>query len=140
MSDSLPDKVIDLEVIRINRNIDKRCKCADRTFIVDTANRCINCGHCGALVDPYEAMLYLAEHGELLQRENRALLEQRRQIIGYQPHLLVFRELEQNYRSKKMIPCCPKCGQGFFFEEIGCWTNRRMEEERRKRDQERGKG
>lgn len=140
MSNNLPDKVIELEVVRINRNIEKRCVCEDKTFVVDPANHCVNCGHCGALVDPYEAILYLAKHGERLQREIRALLEQRWQIVNYQPHLLVFRELERRYRGKKDLPLCPECNQAFYFEQIVGWVNREWEEARRKKTNETGKG
>lgn len=130
----LPDKIIDLEVLRINRNIGKRCKCENRNFVVDTDNREITCGKCGAWVDPYEAIYELARTRERMVDETKRLLEQRKQIINYKPHLLVFRNLESHYRSKEMLPCCPECGKAFYFEHITSWTNRRMEEMRREKE------
>lgn len=127
----LPDKVYYIETIRINRNMDKRCKCTDRTFVVDPHNRSVYCGKCGAWIEPYEAIEEIATYYERLNDEVERLLEQRRQIMNYKPWLLIFRQLEKAYRSKKMLPCCPNCNQAFYFEEIKCWTNRKMEELRR---------
>lgn len=131
MSNELPEKVISLEVLRINRNIGKRCKCDEPKYVVDTDNREINCSKCGSRVDAYDAMYYLARHYERLQDDTTRLLKQRQEIIDYKPWLLVFRDLERSYRKKEMLPCCPECGKAFYFEHITGWTNRRMEELRR---------
>jgi len=138
MNNELPDKVISLEVLRINRNIGKRCKCKDPKYVVDTDNREINCSKCGARVDAYDAMYYLARHYERLQGEINGLLEQRKQIANYKPWLLVFRDLESHYRGKEMLPCCPECGKAFYFEHITGWSNRKMEELRRDRNKYEG--
>jgi hypothetical protein len=82
-------------VLRINRNIDKRCKCVKKTFVVDLNNRAIHCGSCGAWTDPFDAIYYLAPHLEGLLEQVKSLLEQRRQIVNYKPHMVVFRELER---------------------------------------------
>lgn len=134
--DQLPDKVINLEVLRINHNIDKRCKCQDRNFVVDSENREVTCGKCGARLDPFDSLAELARSRERITNENRRLLEERKQIINYKPHMLVFRGLEKEYRGKKMIPYCPHCHRGFFFEEISGWTNREMEERRRQKEKD----
>jgi predicted molibdopterin-dependent oxidoreductase YjgC len=136
--DGLPENIVHIDVLRINRGIEKRCKCKDKTFIVDTQNRCVNCGSCGALIDPYEAIEYLATYWERVEQQTEALLEQRRQIANYKPHLVVMRELERRYRGKKMLPCCPHCGRGFYFEEIKSWVGRGYEEHRRFMEKEGG--
>lgn len=133
--DELPDKVVRLEVLRINRNIGKRCKCEEPNYVVDTDNREVNCDQCGSRIDPYDAIYGLAHHYERLQEEVQGLLRQRREIANYKPHLIVFRNLESHYRSKEMLPCCPECRKAFYFEHITSWTNRRMEELRRKCDE-----
>ncbi|KUO70173.1 MAG: hypothetical protein APF81_03875 [Desulfosporosinus sp. BRH_c37] len=130
----LPEKVVQLEVLRINRNIGKRCKCGTPNYVIDTDNREVHCTKCGSRVDPYDAIYGLARHYERLQDEVERLLRQRREIADYKPWLLVFRNLESHYRGKEMLPCCPECGKAFYFEHVNSWTNRRMEELRRKRD------
>ncbi len=131
--DKLPDKVVHIESLRINRNIDKRCKCEDRTFVIDFNNNSVHCHDCGAWVDPFVAIRELALHYERLDNEQDALFEQRRQIMNYKPHLIVIRKLEEQYRGKQMIPCCPHCKEGFFLEELSSWTNRQMEILRREK-------
>ncbi|WHH59147.1 hypothetical protein [Petroclostridium sp. X23] len=134
-TDQLPDKIIELDILRINRNIDKKCKCNrwERKFTVDTTNKKVYC-NCGAEVDPYEALEDLARNRERIVEENKRLYEQRKQIIDYKPWLLVFRDLESQYRSKMMLPACPHCGRGFFFEELRSWTNRQLEIKRREKE------
>ena len=132
--EKLPDKVVDIEVLRINRNINKRCQCDDRNYVVDTQNKEVSCGKCGARIDPYEAIEDLAYNHERLQREAQMLLDQRREITNYKINMVVFRGLESNYRGKKMLPICPHCNRAFYFEELNFWTNREIEERRRKVD------
>lgn len=137
--DGLPGKIVDIEMLRINRNIGKRCKCQNRKFTVDPDNRSVYCGECGALVDPFEAIYDVAISCERLKRETENLLEQRRQIANYKPHLIVFKNLESQYRSKKYLPCCPECGEAFFFEHISSWVSRELEEQRREKAKAQGK-
>jgi len=134
--DKLPDKVIELEVLRINRNIDKKCRCYNRTFVVDPTNKIILCGECGARVDPYEAIYDLAYNRERMVEENRRLLEQRKQIESYKPFLVVIKELEKKYRNKnELLPCCPHCHRGIYLKELLAEsTSKQFEDRRRKKE------
>ena len=127
-SPELPDKVIDIEILRINRNIGKRCKCHKRRFIIDPNNRSVYCEECGAWVDPYEAIEEMARNYERLHNNVAALLEQARQIANYKPWLTVFKSMEKLYRKKEMLPCCPGCSEPFRFEDIKLWVNRKIAE------------
>lgn len=129
--DELPNKIIDIKILKINRNIRKHCTCSERTYTIDQVNREITCDKCGAIIDPFEVVVDIAYRRERLREETNRLLEQRKEIINYNPHLLVFRSLEQSYRGKRMLPVCPECGKAFYFEKITSWTNRRSEEQRR---------
>jgi hypothetical protein len=137
VTDKLPEKIIKIETLRINRDIYKRCRCAywERKYEVDPQNREVTCKKCGSRVDPFDAIYDMAKHYERLEEEVQRLLEQRKEIINYKPHMIVFRNLESNYRGKKMLPSCPHCHRGFFFEEIVNWTNREIEERRRLLDE-----
>lgn len=134
MTEELPENIVSIEALRINRNIDKRCNCTKRSFVVDSRNKAVHCSGCGAWVDPYDAMYELARHYERLENETRELLEQRRKIARYKPHMVVFRKLEKQYRGRKMLLACPHCSRGFFFEELSLWTNAEMEKKRRERE------
>jgi len=138
MDNELPDKVISLEVLRINRNIGKRCKCDKPNYVVDKDNREVACGKCGSRIDAFDALYSLACDWERVEEDTRRLLEQRKEIANYKPWLVVFRKLESHYRGKEMLPCCPECGKAFYFEHITGWSNRKMEELRRDRNKYEG--
>ncbi|KZE44150.1 hypothetical protein AV540_02295 [Brevibacillus parabrevis] len=76
MQDS--DKLIQLDFIRVDRNRPRKCVCERPKYSVDTVNREITC-ECGMVVDPFEAMLNLANHYEHLNQQHRMLNEQRQQ-------------------------------------------------------------
>ena len=131
----LPDNVVNFTTFKITRDIKKICQCPDPTYVIDTKNRLVTCSQCGAYTDPFDALMCLAEKPERLEREVGALLNQRREIANYKPHMIVFRELEQHYRKGKhgrMLPRCPHCRNGFYFEKITGWVN----EEYAKEEQE----
>lgn len=131
----LPEHVIDITAVRLKRNAKPRCTCdrRHRHFEVDKDNREVTCAGCGAVVDPFEAMVDVAYFNDHLHSEIEALWEQRKQIVNYKPHLLVFRDLESQYRGKKWLPICPNCHQAFFFEEVRAWAGREIEVRRRRR-------
>ncbi|MEN2765658.1 hypothetical protein [Ornithinibacillus xuwenensis] len=133
MKESLPKKIVSIDQIRINRGIEKICKCDNRRFMIDTKNRRITCQSCGAVVDPYEAMYELARNGERLQEQVSNLLEQRKQIANYKPWLVTIKKLEKDYRGRKMLPNCPRCSEPFYLEELTHWTGKQYADARIKR-------
>lgn len=122
MSEKLPDKIIDIDVVRANWNFKKKCTCQDRTFVLDPKNREIHCGQCGEIVDPFDAMLELANHYERINNQLHLIYNQKKELDNYKPHLKIIKELESQYRSKRLIPNCPVCGEPFYLEEIRSWT------------------
>ena len=116
------NNIIILDTLRIDRNKPRKCTCTDRKFTVDKNNREVTC-ECGMTEDPFEALLYLAEHYERLNRQHESLDEQRRQWIKEKPHSVVFKQLERSYRKGTMLPSCPECGQTFDYKDISGHTN-----------------
>ena len=133
MSDRLPDKIVDIDQIRINRNIDKKCKCLNRSFVLDTTNETVHCRGCGVEVNAYDAMLEMANGANRLRDQVEKLLEQRKQILDYKPWLLTIRNLEKRYRGKKMLPCCPRCEEPFYLEELDLWLSKTFADARIKK-------
>ncbi len=75
----------------------------------------------------------LAEAGILPERDDfwytQELLEQRRQIMSYQPRRVVIKNLEKRYVKedrRNLEPTCPRCGRPFELEELlkTPWVNR----------------
>jgi len=124
--DSLPDKIVNIEVLKINRNMRKFCTCENPQYDVDSTNRAVWCRVCGAWVDPYDAIEHIAKNIERLNEDVQNLLEQRRQIENYKPHLILFKKLEAEYRrSKDMFPICPTCAKPFDLAKISSWVNKK---------------
>lgn len=90
MSD-LPDKIVQLETLRINRNVGKRCKCPKPNYVVDPDNREVTCGKCGSRVDPFDAMYTIARDWEGFRDDVDRLHEQRKEIMNYKPWLVVIK-------------------------------------------------
>ena len=109
----------------------KSCQCPSPKYVVDTKNHVIECGKCGAYVDPFAAMLDLAKRHEELNAQMQRMNRKRKEIAAYKPHLIVIKRLEQGYRGKKMLPCCPRCKKPFYLEEIDSWVNTELAEKRR---------
>jgi len=142
MSD-LPEKVLRYDIIKVDRQRKKLCQCHllhTPHYVIDSQNRVVECADCGAIIDPFEAMFRLALSHERQNAHWEAVLEQRRQIANYKPHLVVIKELERKYRSHKfsMLPSCPNCGENFELEEIlyTHWTNRAFVQKRKELKQE----
>lgn len=136
MKDKFPEKVIEMDQVRINRGLEKICKCEKRKFLIDTQNRRVTCASCGAVVDGYDAVYEIAMHRERFNDEVKALLEQRKQIINYKPWLLTIRKLESKYRGQKTIPCCPRCDEPFYLDELVTWMGKPYADARIKRFKE----
>jgi len=118
MSDNLPDKIIPISTLIINRAKRKTCQCRNRKFEIDTTNREVICQECGAIIDPYDALLSIATHYEQLNDEVKYLYEQRKVLLDWKPHLIALRKLEGIYRGSNMLPCCPHCNGGIHANEL----------------------
>ena len=119
----LPNKIKDIDVIRLNRNLRKICKCKKPHFEVDTTNRLVTCTDCGAIWDAFDVLVYLCRDYERLQEQVNALYEQRKQIAMYKPHRVIIKNIEANYKGGKMLPRCPKCSEIFKLEDLTWWSN-----------------
>lgn len=126
MSNELPDKVIRMDVVRVEQAKMKSCECFEPHYTIDTINRLVYCKDCGAIVDPFNALTYLAEHYDRIAKWTETILEQRRQIESYKPHLVVIKQLEEQCRANKysMMPVCPHCKEPFELSDLRTWVNR----------------
>jgi hypothetical protein len=118
------ENIIQLDDIRIERHKPRKCTCNpdEKKFTVDTVNKEITC-QCGMIVDPFEAMEYLATHYERVNREHQRLYDQAQEWTMTKPYSVLFKYLEQRYRRGTMLPSCPKCEQMFDFKDITFWSN-----------------
>ncbi len=121
--DKLPDKLVQIDALRVNRNTKLHCSCADPSFEVDPRNQTVQCTKCGAFISPFSALIWIADKASKLNGQLERLYEQRKELRAYRPHLVAIKKLEQGYRGRKMLPCCPRCNQAFYLEDITGWVN-----------------
>ena len=116
----LPDKLVQLDQIRIERGLEKLCKCQTKKFVLDTKNRRVTCRSCGAPIDAFDAMYEMARDWERIHEELENVFEQRKMLDNYKPHLRIIKELEAKTRTgpNKMHPVCPACEEPFALEEL----------------------
>lgn len=129
----LPDKIIPISMLRTNWDNKKKNLCEHGEYEVDVTNKEVTCVKCGANVNPFDAIFDITRHYEKIHRDVERLLEERKQILNWQPHLVALRELERIYRGGTMLPCCPHCGRGVEASELTRgMVNKRVELERRR--------
>jgi hypothetical protein len=124
----LPDNVKRFDILKVEYARKKLCQCREPHYEIDYRNRLVYCTDCGAIVDPFDVLNYLATHYNRISSQVEGLLEQRKEILNWKPWLLSFRKLESEYRGGKMLPCCPVCNEPFYFERIVSWVDRKMVE------------
>ena len=139
--DDLPTNVVAITALRARRHSGNGCQCPNPKLVVDVDAKEVTCERCGQRIDAFEALVRLCDHGEDLERQTKALLEQRRQLAQWKPHLLAAREVDRALRERSMVPTCPHCYEALFaedFRRMGS-TNRELAMARRKAMAERAR-
>lgn len=123
----IPDKVKRIDVIRVERGKGKMCKCYAPHYLVDADNRLIYCEDCGAIVDPYDALLEITRHYDRIADQIQTQLNLANEVKNYKPHLRIIKELEKKARTS-LVPRCPRCDEAFELEELvhQFWTSRKF--------------
>ena len=67
------EKTVSFDLLRINNGMKKICTCNPPHYELSVENRIIMCRDCGAVVDPFEAMLSIARYHEQLREETNRL-------------------------------------------------------------------
>ncbi len=128
------NKPVSIELLRINRGRKKLCQCNPPHYDIDPVNRIVMCTDCGAVVDPFEALLMLCQNYEIYQEDIKRLrkkaqvyAEEANKEFDRMCRARTFREMERNYRIN-MLPVCPECGNNFDPVKIKSWTRRDLVE------------
>lgn len=127
--------ILQFSLFKVEKGKEKICKCDPPHYEIDTANRIITCGGCGAVIDPFDAIARLAEYTkEYEEYQDRALekinsyREMANEELRRRFRNRAFKEMDSQYRSG-MLPRCPKCQEIFDPIEIDCWTNQKYYKE-----------
>ncbi len=123
-------KIIDFNLMKINKNAQKICRCDPPNYEIDTTNRLVKCTKCNAYIKPFDALLYLAKNYEQyqhdierLQKKRNCLAVEVNELFTKRLRMNVFRNLQNSYMSG-MLPHCPCCKEPFDPTEINNYTNK----------------
>ena len=119
----LPDRIERFDLLRVEYDAKKLCRCRNASYEVDYQNRLVRCQQCGAIVDPFEALVKISKDITRYEDHLDYLLEERKRLEEWKPRLLVIRKLAERYHSGKMAPICPRCKEAFDLKEITSWTS-----------------
>lgn len=125
----MDNEIISFELAKINRGKEKICKCKCPRYEIDTTNRLVMCTDCMAIVEPFDALLSLAESFEKVEVLQERMLEKARvysEMAKEETLKMIknrtFRNMDEQYK-KGMVPICPKCNTAFDPAEIKTWVN-----------------
>lgn len=113
-------KVVNIGDVRVSRGLSRRhhSSCPHPTLTYDTAERRIWCKDCESDVEAFDAFLILvtyfdrAEKG--IARRQTALIE----AETFQVRSLAAKAIDEAWRKRDSIPCCPHCHAGLFPEDF----------------------
>ncbi len=120
-NENMPEKVTDIDILRIVHARGKKCYCRSPRFVMEEDTRTVYCRECGAQMDAYEALRRLANHWESVQSQVQQLRDQYTALQAYQPRRRVVKDLERRLTHKQyqhQIPTCPRCHEGFEVSEL----------------------
>jgi Zn finger protein HypA/HybF involved in hydrogenase expression len=130
--------VVDIGDLRVSRGLTRRphSSCHHARISYDHKERRIWCRDCEHDLDPFDAFTLLVEWHDRaakdLHRRREALEEaERHQIVS-----VAAKTIDKAWRSRKMVPACPSCGNGLFpedFKSEPAMLGRDYAEARRKR-------
>ena len=119
--------IVRFDLVKINRGRETLCQCTAPCFEVDEENRIVSCKICGAILDPFEALIKLAERPERLEETQRRMLEKiktyREEAEKEYSRMIksrVFRKMQSNY-NEGLFPYCPECKMQFDPVKIDRW-------------------
>lgn len=130
-------KVVDIGDIRVARGKSRRpySACKHRAMAYDQQERRIWCKDCETDIEPFDAFLVICEHfnsaASRLERERQVIEEAKAHNIIR----IAAKRIDELFRRKNMVPCCPHCSAGIFPEDVAkmASVNRKWEEVRRAR-------
>ena len=94
-----------------------RRECRHVSFWVDDRNHEVTCRDCGAIVQPFDAILAFAKASHGFAERLRQAREETAALKAWKPWLKAVRKLEEIWRGS-MLPCCPHCHRGLEAEAL----------------------
>lgn len=132
-------RVVDFGNYRVARGLSRRptTSCKHNNVVYDEKERRIWCKDCETTIEPFDAYIrilnsYNSAVAVLNYRENKIL-----ELENYNLVRIASKNIDQAWRKKESIPCCPNCARGLLpsdFNPIISRTNKQLEIKRRKKE------
>lgn len=113
-------RVVQIEDLRVARGLTRRpvSSCRHATLVYDDHERRIWCEDCESEIHPFDAFTNLvtrmdAHHEDLRRREGQI-----REAESYALQRRASKAIDEKWRSRNMVPCCPHCSHGLFPEHF----------------------
>lgn len=113
-------KVVDIGDIRVARGMSRRPASACRHFQLryDASERRIWCADCEQNIEGFDAFELLVGWFDGAAKKLQRRAEELAAAETHQVRSLAARQLDMAWRSRRMVPACPCCGQGLFPEDF----------------------
>lgn len=102
----------------------KVCECTEKRYLLDFQNRLVYCAGCGAIADPFDALLNIARDAErindCLKTFSDLAEKERRKYHRYKG----VNGVTEHHRNG-MIPLCPKCNEPIDPADFGHFVSRK---------------
>lgn len=122
--------VISFNLLKVEHGIKKICQCENPHYEIDLTNRLVVCTDCGAIIEPFEALLSCAKHMEKYSEYQKKAIEATktfRELAEHEKHRrfknAAFKEMDEHYKIG-LHPRCPKCGEYFDPVKIVSWSRK----------------
>lgn len=124
--------IIRFDLLSINKNTQKLCRCKVPHFELDEKNRMVKCLDCGAVLDTFEALCKFASRIEYYTDYLRDAIEtakfwQEQANKEFRRKLRngIFKDMERAYLNDDALPACPHCKKSFDPADITRWAGRK---------------
>ena len=122
-------KVTNIKTLIINRRREKNCECQKPSYEIDVQNHLVYCEKCMAVIEPFEALIQIAEHIDDINYDIESAIKYKIELMNYKPYLREAKRYEKMMREKEMLPLCPHCHKPFKWNEIVEMINKRFYKE-----------
>jgi hypothetical protein len=113
-------RVVNIGDVRVARGLSRRhhSSCPHVHMIYDNAERRIWCSDCERDVDGFDAFTLLVQG----YHQALAAVERREEAIGqveqFKLRSIAAKKLDEAWRHRNMVPCCPHCRNGLLPEDF----------------------
>lgn len=110
----------------VDKYLGKLCECKNKTILVDTINRRLECSECGAPLDPFEVIEELLNYQDNFYSTIKGLKQEKEELEKWMLNNRMgqtLREIASNLR-RGLLPECPHCDKPFELEKIKAWCSK----------------